>query len=211
MEGRPVVVRSSVYAVPVYERIGFHASGPMIHEGGVMYVPMRLLPARGSEPSPDATISDGTARSVTVRPALESERMTLEALLRRASLVNPEYRHVLLANPDAMRIPMEQFQEGHVFVAERSGCVVGFSVVLPRDDGNAELDGLFVEPDQWRTGIGRTLIQYCARTAKSRGAKALHVIGNPHAEAFYRACGFAQIGVAPTQFGVGLVLMKIVE
>jgi len=36
------VVNSSIYAVPVYERFGFEASGPRVVAGGVSYVPMQL-------------------------------------------------------------------------------------------------------------------------------------------------------------------------
>ena len=36
-------VRSSVYAVPVYERFGFTACGKRVHVPGVSYVPMRKL------------------------------------------------------------------------------------------------------------------------------------------------------------------------
>lgn len=35
-------VNSSLCAQPVYERFGFQASGPAIHEHGIAYVPMRL-------------------------------------------------------------------------------------------------------------------------------------------------------------------------
>ena len=38
-----MLVRSSVYAVPVYERFGFIACGPRVDEPGVSYVPMRQV------------------------------------------------------------------------------------------------------------------------------------------------------------------------
>jgi hypothetical protein len=31
-----------------------------------------------------------------------------------------------------------------------------------RGDGNSELDALFVEPDLWKQGLGRFLIEHCA-------------------------------------------------
>lgn len=42
-EEAEVVVRSSLYAVPVYERFGFTASGPRFDSAGVSYVPMRTV------------------------------------------------------------------------------------------------------------------------------------------------------------------------
>jgi len=136
---------------------------------------------------------------VTIRLAIGTERHALEALQRRASLANEADRDALLANPDAIELPIGQIESGRVLVAERHGTTVGFSVVLPRDDGDAELDGLFVEPSAWRGGIGRDLVEAAATLARQFGAKALHVVGNPHAAAFYRACGFERLGNVATR------------
>jgi GNAT superfamily N-acetyltransferase len=147
---------------------------------------------------------------VTVRLAIVGERKALEALQLRAALNNPGDRDAMLANPDAIELPLEQIAAGWVFVAERDGAIAGFSAVLPRKDGGTELDGLFVDPGIWRQGIGRLLIERCAEFARERGSAALHVVGNPHAAGFYRKCGFEMIGTAQTRFGVGLLLKKIV-
>ena len=87
---------------------------------------------------------------VRIRPAVQAERRALEALQRRASLHNPGDREALLAHPDAIDVPSAQIDDGHVFVLEAAGSIKGFATVLPRADGNAELDALFVEPDAWR-------------------------------------------------------------
>ena len=68
----------------------------------------------------------------------------LESLQRRASLRNPGDRDALLANPDAIALPLEQITAGCVFVAERDGIVVGFAAVVTRVDGGVELDAVFV-------------------------------------------------------------------
>jgi len=145
------------------------------------------------------------------RQAVASEQRALEGLQRRASLNNPGDREALLANPDAIEVPLGQIVDGHVFVAERDGAIVGFAAVIPRDDGDAELDALFVEPSDWKRGVGRLLVEHCANIAQRRGSAALHVIGNPHAEGFYRACGFEQTGTVQTRFGVGLSLRRAVQ
>jgi GNAT superfamily N-acetyltransferase len=141
---------------------------------------------------------------ITCRTAIPSEREALEALQWRASLNNPGDRAALLSNPDAIELPDSQIAGGDVFVAERNGLILGFAAVLPCAGGEMELDALFVEPHLWGQGIGRSLVEHCAQVARSRGASALHVIGNPHAEGFYRACRFDHIGTAQTRFGVGL-------
>jgi hypothetical protein len=79
-------------------------------------------------------------RDVSIRPARPDEQSMLESLQRRASLGNPGDRDALLANPDAIALPIEQLAAGCVFVAERDGVVAGFAAVVPRPDGGAELE-----------------------------------------------------------------------
>jgi GNAT superfamily N-acetyltransferase len=145
---------------------------------------------------------------ITIRPALPAERGSLEALQWRASLANPGDRDSLLANPDAIVLPVEQIAEGHVFVADRDGVIVGFAAILTRPDGDAELDALFVEPFLWKRGVGRLLVDHCAEAARRRASRILHVIGNPHAEGFYTACGFRTTGAVETRFGAGLAMQR---
>jgi GNAT superfamily N-acetyltransferase len=146
--------------------------------------------------------------AIAIRPALHAECSSLEALQWRASLANSGDRDSLLANPDAIALPVEQIADGHVFVAQRDGIIVGFAAVLPRPDGNAELDALFVEPTLWKQGVGRRLVDHCAEVASGRGSRLLHVVGNPHAERFYAACGFRTTGAVETRFGAGLAMQR---
>ena len=146
--------------------------------------------------------------AIVIRRALQAERSSLEALQWRASLANPGDRESLLANPDAIALPVEQIADGHVFVAERDGVIVGFAAILARPDGNAELDALFVEPTLWKRGVGRLLVDHCADAARERASRILHVVGNPHAEGFYAACGFRTTGTVETRFGAGLAMER---
>ena len=149
--------------------------------------------------------------AVVIRPAVPAERAGLEALQWRASLANAGDREALLANPDAIALPADQIDDGHVLVAQRDGVIVGFAAVLPRPDGNAELDALFVEPGLWKQGVGRLLVDHCADLARRRASQILHVIGNPHAEGFYHACGFQTTGVIETRFGSGLAMQRMLH
>lgn len=149
--------------------------------------------------------------ALSIRLAVESERESLEALQWRAAMTNANDRESLLANPDAVMIPLSQISSGHVFVAERSERIVGFAALLPKLAYEIEIDGLFVEPDMQRLGIGRALIAQCDDFAKSQGALALFVVGNINAMDFYRSCGFAAVGIRETRFGVGLLMHKPLE
>jgi GNAT superfamily N-acetyltransferase len=146
---------------------------------------------------------------IVIRRAAAGERADLEALQRRASLNNPGDRDAILAHPDAIALPPEQIASGAVRVAEQDGVRRGFSGVLRRDDGDAELDGLFVDPVVWRSGIGRALVEHAAHQARELGASILHVVGNPHAEGFYAAVGFTTHGTFETRFGTGLLMRKM--
>jgi N-acetylglutamate synthase-like GNAT family acetyltransferase len=151
------------------------------------------------------------ANNVLIRAALLCEQKQLEALQLRASLSNSGDRDALLTNPDAIELPIEQIADGNVFVVEIDGSIVGFAAILPRTDGDSELDALFVEPEKWRQGIARRLIAHCVDVARNQGAEAIHVIGNPHAKDFYSAVGFNLVGTTQTRFGIGLLFCMSLE
>jgi GNAT superfamily N-acetyltransferase len=144
--------------------------------------------------------------AIAIRTARVDELEKLEALQRRASLANAGDRETILAHPDAIVIPLSQLADGQVFVAESGGSLLGFSAVLDRDDGQTELDGLFVEPGLWRSGVGRLLVERARDYGRDHSASSLYVIGNPHAEGFYQACGFVTYGSHDTEFGPGLLM-----
>ena len=148
-----------------------------------------------------------TARP-TFRLAVPAERRALEDLQRRASLMSEEDRDALLAHPDAIELPLEQITDGRTIVAEEVGELLGFAVVLRREDGDAELDGLFVDPPQWRHGIGRALVEQAERIATRDGASSLWVTANTRALEFYGACGFVTVGEVATRFQPAVPRMR---
>ena len=138
-----------------------------------------------------------------IRPALTEEREALEALQRRASLALGEYNEQLEAHPDAVHLPAGQVARGNVLVAERDGKIAGFAAL----DGQ-ELDGLFVEPDLWRSGVGKALVDAAVHEARRRGLSLVTVVANPSAQGFYEKCGFAVEGEEQTRFGPALRMSR---
>jgi hypothetical protein len=68
------------------------------------------------------------AHDVVIGPARSDEQTMLESVQRRASLSNPGDRDALLANRDAIALPIEQITEGCLFRrAERDSVVVGLA------------------------------------------------------------------------------------
>ena len=142
------------------------------------------------------------ADTISLRLARPEEHADLEALQRRSSLELPEYREQLEAHPDAIHLPPAQIANGQVIVAELGGEVAGFAAVV-----GGELDGLFVEPDLWGSGIGRILAEAAVHEARKRGLT-LTVIANPRARGFYEMCGFKVEGEVETRFGPGLRMSR---
>ena len=121
-------------------------------------------------------------------------------------LVTPQpaaYRDALLASPDLIALPRWQLEENRVRVAEKDGRALGFTAVLPRDDRTCDLDALFVEPDQWKRGIGRALMEDAFTLARAGGADVMEVLANPYADGFYARLGFVRIGTVTTPLGIG--------
>lgn len=148
--------------------------------------------------------------ALVIRTARLEDRMELVALQRRAALANPGDRPFLETHPEAIDTPKARFRAGNVLVAEGDGRPLGFAALFMRKDGDAELDGLFVEPEAWRGGIGRALIEAAVTRAATLGAGRLTVIGNPHAKGFYLKLGFVLTGTFETRFGTGLLLERAI-
>jgi GNAT superfamily N-acetyltransferase len=143
---------------------------------------------------------------IHIRMARPDEREALEALQRRSSLALGEYNEQLEAHPDAIELPIEQIERGEVIVAELNDRLAGFAAVLI-DGDIAELDGLFVEPELWRRGVGAALIDLAVHEARRRGL-AMMVDANPSAKEFYEKSGFTVEGEAQTRFGPALRMSR---
>jgi GNAT superfamily N-acetyltransferase len=140
-----------------------------------------------------------------------AEREQLEDLQRRASLMHDAYREALLANPDLIALPRWQLEENRVRVAERDGRPLGFTAVLPRDGRTCDLDALFVEPDRWKQGIGRALMEDAFVLARAAGAEVMEVLANPYADGFYTRLGFVRIGTVTTPLGIGGKMRRLLR
>jgi GNAT superfamily N-acetyltransferase len=138
---------------------------------------------------------------IEIRDAALDDIPQLEALQLRASLVAPDYREALAAHPEAIHLPPTDVSERRTRVAMVDGRMAGFSVVLPVDGTACELDGLFVEPELMRKGIGRAMIADVVERARTHGVNRIDVIANPTAVDFYTKVGFKRGDDAMTQFG----------
>ena len=74
----------------------------------------------------------------------------------------------------------EHVLAGRTRLAELGGRVVGFATTV-LGDAAAELEDLFVDPDQRRAGIGRALVEDVAEAARQAGCSRVEVDANRHA------------------------------
>lgn len=137
-------------------------------------------------------------REITIRPARPEDQPRLLHIMWQTVLDSESDREMLLARPELVQVPVEHLTPAAACVAEIGGTTAGFAIVLPRPDGQAELDGLFVNPALQRRGIGRALNAEAKRLARSMGAAELYVVANENALAFYNSVGFVEIGRADT-------------
>jgi ribosomal protein S18 acetylase RimI-like enzyme len=90
-------------------------------------------------------------------------------------------------------------KQGQVFVAEDGGSIVGFCDLIPSRDKDvnpaavAEIAEIYVLPEHWRKGAGRTLCRSALAEAGRRGYHSLTLwvlASNVAARHFYEAMGF---------------------
>jgi GNAT superfamily N-acetyltransferase len=75
--------------------------------------------------------------------------------------------------------------------------LIGFAKIIGDGGVHGFLLDPTVAPESQRQGVGRKLVETCAREARRRGIEWLHVDFEPRLAPFYRACGFR-----PTRAGL---------
>lgn len=61
-------------------------------------------------------------------------------------------------------------------------------------DEDIQLEHLWVEPESMGRGLGRSLFEHAAATARSNGGVALLIDSDPNAESFYERMGATRVG-----------------
>jgi GNAT superfamily N-acetyltransferase len=131
-----------------------------------------------------------------IRHALPHEHAALSAIARQAK-AHWGYPQAALAGwRHDLSVTPESIAACPTFAAEHAGVAVGF-VQLRFDGARAELEHLWVQPAHIGRGIGRVLLQRALDTARAAGHDMVRIDADPHAEAFYRACGATRTGTVP--------------
>jgi ribosomal-protein-alanine N-acetyltransferase len=134
--------------------------------------------------------------------AMEAGNIDRVLVLARESLHAPrwtrgDYENALLDTPATVLVR-------HGLVAFSGNSLVGFAVASwLREETAGELEGLFVERDFRRQGIGTALILACMDWAANAGASVLRLevrASNDVALALYHRHGFNAAGVRPAYY-----------
>ena len=155
-------------------------------------------------------MSDPGRSVVCIRTAVWADLPELRRIFRSAALSNAGDVEGLLARPEFLEFEGLAVGTGGTRVAQtqRAGTavVVGFATVNLGEQGEPELDDLFVDPQCQRQGVARRLVEDAVETLRGSGRERLWVTGNPHASAFYTATGFLGTERVDTELGPGLRL-----
>ncbi|MEY9860416.1 N-acetylglutamate synthase-like GNAT family acetyltransferase [Catenulispora sp. GAS73] len=134
---------------------------------------------------------------VTIRPARPDEAEALTELVMRSKAHWGYSEEFMESCRDELRVHAEEMVPLRMTVAEAEGRVVAVASLdgqLPE----GELLNLFVEPDVIGKGVGRTMFQHMADTARGVGFRTMALDADPNAEPFYEAMGCVRVGVVPS-------------
>jgi GNAT superfamily N-acetyltransferase len=129
-----------------------------------------------------------------IRRARPSEAGVLSELALRSKGHWGYAADFLAACRDDLALSPHDIATSVVYVHDDGDAVVGYYRLLPRDDGLAELDALFVEPTAIGQGVGKCLWRHAAATARALGCTEIVLQSDPQAEGFYLAMGAQRAG-----------------
>jgi N-acetylglutamate synthase-like GNAT family acetyltransferase len=108
-----------------------------------------------------------------------------------------------------LTITSEFIANNEVFVAVVENRIAG-CCALVTGNGLAELEHMWIEPNQMGRGIGRALFEHTKCRALAGGYTRLELAADPNAEGFYERMGAKRIGEIPADlFGHARVLPRM--
>lgn len=108
-----------------------------------------------------------------------------------------------------LTITHDFINNNEVFVATIDGEIAGCCALVV-SESLAELEHMWIDPEQMGHGIGRALFEHVQARAKELGALMLELSADPHAEKFYERMGAKRIGdLRADMFGEARVLPRM--
>ena len=92
-----------------------------------------------------------------------------------------------------LTITREFITTNEVFAATVNGEIVGCCALVVTDS-LAEIEHMWIRPEQMGTGVGRALFEHARARAMERCANVLELSADPYAEGFYARMGAKRVG-----------------
>ena len=146
---------------------------------------------------------------IEIRRATPDESDKLTALAHAAKRhwnYPPEWINSWKAD---LTLAPEFIAHNEVFVATVDDTIAG-CCALVTTAGLAELEHMWINPDQMGKGVGRALFDHAKHRAIAHGFSELELSADPNAEKFYERMGAQRIGEVPADmFGHARVLPRM--
>lgn len=133
----------------------------------------------------------------TFRPARLGDCAALTALARRAKAHWGYPQEWLELWADDLAFTPQRLGAWEVICAEVDGQIAAVGA-LSLEPGEAEVEGLWVDPDHMGRGLGRALMDRLSAAARQAGAPTLTIAADPQALGFYERLGARQVGWEPS-------------
>ena len=143
-----------------------------------------------------------------IRAARMEDYEALDQLMRRSARTFPGFSDDQHVKPGAFLVSRKTIGAGRVLVAETDEGIAGFAMWLPIGDATAHMEGLYIDPNLWRGGLGRELLQAVSDAVKTSGLKNVFVIALADSVEFYRRFGFVRTGATATPLGPAVTMIK---
>ncbi len=145
--------------------------------------------------------------AVTLRPATPADLDAVNAVIERAVMTWNLPERVKRLTLPSYRYQSHDLDHLQLMVADdASRAVVGVAAWeqanardLPAGKTGLLLHGLYVDPAQQRTGIGRRLLDAAVQAAREQGFDGLLVKARPEAEGFFLARGLTPLPVTDAE------------
>ena len=131
--------------------------------------------------------------SIQIRRATPDEAETLTSIAHAAKR-RWNYPEKWIEHwKDDLTITPDFINHNEVYVAVVDGVIAGCCALVV-SDSLAELEHMWIDPQQMRTGVGRALFEHTKQRAKQLGLTELELSADPNAEGFYERMGAMRIG-----------------
>jgi GNAT superfamily N-acetyltransferase len=127
-------------------------------------------------------------------PAIAADHAALTALTKSSKAYWGYPEAVLKSWEALLTLSPEYITTNEVFKLLHEDRIIGYYAYFFTDEHTIILDNMFLLPEFIGQGFGKVLMNDFLQKAGQAGIHRITLDAEPHAEAFYKACGFKTIG-----------------